>query len=364
MSKKPNVSLVVGARPNFIKVAPLVRQFENDDIDVDLIHTGQHWDEKLSNEIFRDLKLREPDNHLDTPKGSMNMQLGYMIQKLDEHFSDNSNGMLVGVVGDVTSTLAAAIAAKNKGKVIFHIESGLRSKNLDMPEERNRIMVDHISDICFAPCDYSVNNLINEGIEKARINLVGNIMIDSLLNNYQRIESSFDEVRSKLGLEKEFFVVTLHRDENLDKEILDEIFSGLLSFSNEYQILLPAHPRLKEFIHANSIDTGKILLIDSLPYISFLSLVLNSKLCLTDSGGLQEETTILGVPCLTLREETERPITVDLGTNRVIGTKKEDIIDSVKLVLETGESKKVEVPLWDGKTSERIIDVIKEKYIK
>ena len=233
-----------------------------------------------------------------------------------------------------------------------------------MPEERNRIMVDHISDICFAPCDYSVNNLINEGIEKARINLVGNIMIDSLLNNYQRIESSFDEVRSKLGLEKEFFVVTLHRDENLDKEILDEIFSGLLSFSNEYQILLPAHPRLKEFIHANSIDTGKILLIDSLPYISFLSLVLNSKLCLTDSGGLQEETTILGVPCLTLREETERPITVDLGTNRVIGTKKEDIIDSVKLVLEAGESKKVEVPLWDGKTSERIIDVIKEKYIK
>ena len=206
--------------------------------------------------------------------------------------------------------------------------------------------------------------MINEGIEKARINLVGNIMIDSLLNNYQRIESSFDEVRSKLGLEKEFFVVTLHRDENLDKEILDEIFSGLLSFSNEYQILLPAHPRLKEFIHANSIDTGKILLIDSLPYISFLSLVLNSKLCLTDSGGLQEETTILGVPCLTLREETERPITVDLGTNRVIGTKKEDIIDSVKLVLEAGESKKVEVPLWDGKTSERIIDVIKEKYIK
>ena len=364
MSKKPNVSLVVGARPNFIKVAPLVRQFENEDIDVDLIHTGQHWDEKLSNEIFQDLKLREPNNHLDTPRGSMNMQLGDMIQKLDEHFSDSSNQMLVGVVGDVTSTLAAAIAAKNKGKAVFHIESGLRSKNLVMAEERNRIMVDHISDICFAPCEYSVNNLINEGIDKSRINLVGNIMIDSLLNNYERIESSFDEVSSKLGLEKEFFVVTLHRDENLDKEILDEIFSGLLSFSDNYQILLPAHPRLKEFIHANSVDTGQVLLLDPLPYISFLSLVSKSKICLTDSGGLQEETTILGVPCLTLREETERPITVDIGTNRVIGTKKEDIIDSVKLILEAGEVKKVDVPLWDGKTSERIVDVLKESYIK
>ena len=364
MSKKRNVSLVVGARPNFIKVAPLVRQFENENIDVDLIHTGQHWDEKLSNEIFQDLKLREPNNHLDTPRGSMNMQLGDMIQKLDEHFSDSSNQMLVGVVGDVTSTLAAAIAAKNKGKEVFHIESGLRSKNLAMAEERNRIMVDHISDICFAPCKYSVNNLINEGINKSRINLVGNIMIDSLLNNYERIESSFDDVSSKLGLEKEFFVVTLHRDENLDKEILDEIFSGLLSFSDDYQILLPAHPRLKEFIHANSVDTGQVLLLDPLPYISFLSLVSKSKICLTDSGGLQEETTILGVPCLTLREETERPITVDIGTNRVIGTKKEDIIDSVKLILEAGEGKKVEVPFWDGKTSERIVDVLKESYLK
>ena len=181
---------------------------------------------------------------------------------------------------------------------------------------------------------------------------------------YQRIESSFDDVYSKLGLEKEFFVVTLHRDENLDKEILDEIFSALVSFSEDYQILLPAHPRLKEFINANSVDTGHVLLVDPLPYISFLSLVLNSKLCLTDSGGLQEETTILGVPCLTLREETERPITVDIGTNRVIGTKKEDIIDSVKLILEAGEGKKVEVPLWDGKTSERIVDVLKESYIK
>jgi len=196
MSKELNVSLVVGARPNFIKVAPLVRQLENDDFKVKLIHTGQHWDEKLSNKIFDDLKLREPDIHLETPKDSMNMQLGYMIQKFDDYFSINSEDNLVGVVGDVTSTLAASLSAKNKGRSLFHIEAGLRSKNLLMPEERNRIMVDHISDICFAPCNYAVENLINENIDKQKISLVGNIMIDSLKDNIKNIKSVYSEISS------------------------------------------------------------------------------------------------------------------------------------------------------------------------
>jgi len=362
MSKELNVSLVVGARPNFIKVAPLVRQLESDDYKVKLIHTGQHWDEKLSNEIFEDLKLREPDIHLETPKDSMNMQLGYMIQKFDDYFSNNSEDNLVGVVGDVTSTLAASLSAKNKGRSLFHIEAGLRSKNLLMPEERNRIMVDHISDICFAPCNYAVENLTNENIDKQKISLVGNIMIDSLKDNIETIKSVYSEISSDLDITRDFFVVTLHRDENLEKEILEDIFSALINFSKEFDIVLPAHPRLKNFIDENSIDTGNVKLIQSLPYISFLSLVLNSKVCLTDSGGLQEETSVLGVPCLTLRKETERPITVEKGTNKVIGTKKADIIESVKLVLETGEHKEADIPLWDGKTSMRIVEVLKERF--
>ncbi len=363
MSKELNVSLVVGARPNFIKIAPLVRQLENDDFKVKLIHTGQHWDEKLSNEIFQDLKLRNPDVHLETPKDSMNMQLGYMIQKFDEYFSSNADDELVGVVGDVTSTLAASLSAKNKGRKLFHIEAGLRSRNLLMPEERNRIMVDHISDICFAPCKYAVENLRNENIDKKKISLVGNIMIDSLKDNIERIKSDSKEVRSSLGINKEFFVVTLHRDENLVKEILEDIFSALNMFSKDYDVVLPAHPRLKSFIGQNSIDTGDLILTDPLPYINFLSLVLNSEICLTDSGGLQEETSVLGVPCLTLRAETERPITVEEGTNKVIGTKKEDIIESVKLVLETDEYKEAEISLWDGHTSKRILEVLKENFI-
>jgi len=363
MSKELNVSLVVGARPNFIKVAPLVSQLEKHNFKVKLIHTGQHWDEKLSVDIFQDLNLREPDTHLETPKDSMNMQLGYMIQKFDEYFTKNQEDKLIGVVGDVTSTLAASVATKNSGRSLFHIEAGLRSGNLLMPEERNRIMVDHISDICFAPCDNAVKNLVKENIDGHKINLVGNIMIDSLLENLERIKASFTEIKSNLGINKEFFVVTLHRDENLKEEILDEIFSGLNSFSQEYNIILPAHPRLKKFIESNSIDTGNIMLVDSLRYVSFLSLVLNSKVCLTDSGGIQEETSILGVPCLTLREETERPITVDVGTNKVIGTKKAKIIDSIKLVLEADNYKKAKIPLWDGNTSKRIVNVLKEYYI-
>ena len=363
MSKELNVSLVVGTRPNFIKVAPLINELEKDGFKVKLIHTGQHWDQKLSIDIFEDLKLREPDTHLETPKDSMNMQLGYMIQQFDEYFTKNPEDELIGVVGDVTSTLAASVAAKNSGRSLFHIEAGLRSKNLFMPEERNRIMVDHISDICFAPCEYAVKNLVNENIDNHKINLVGNIMIDSLLENHERIKSSFNEIKSNLGISKDFFVVTVHRDENLNNAILEEIFTGLNTFSKDYDIILPAHPRLKKFIDNNSLDTGNLLLVDSLPYVRFLSLVLNSKVCLTDSGGLQEETSVLGVPCLTLREETERPITVELGTNKVIGTKKASIIESIKLVLEVGKYEEAKIPLWDGKTSNRIVNVLKENYI-
>ncbi len=361
MPKSFNIILVVGARPNFIKIAPLVIELENKRLNVELVHTGQHWDEKLSNQIFDDLNLREPDIHLETPQGTMNSQLGFMIQKFDFHFANSDNDTIVGVVGDVTSTLAAAISAKNAGKFVFHIESGLRSRNLGMPEERNRIMVDQISDICFAPSKDAVQNLLNENVDKERISLVGNIMMDSLFKNIKKIELAYKKIKPMYGIDRDFFITTLHRDENIHKDNLKEIFTALNEFSENYDIILPAHPRLKKFVESESINIGKINFVDSLPYIEFLSLVMNAKVCLTDSGGLQEETSVLGIPCLTLREETERPITVELGTNTVVGTKKEDIIKSIKLLLKAGDYKKMKADLWDGNTSSRIVKELMER---
>ena len=362
MAKDLKVSLVVGARPNFVKVAPLIVELDKESIDTNLIHTGQHWSEKLSNEMFTDLKLREPDFHLDTPVGSMSSQLGFMLNKLDENFSSLGSNNIVGVVGDVTSTLAGAIAAKNSKMPLFHIEAGLRSGVLSAPEERNRIMVDHISDLCFAPSEDAVLNLRNEGIKDQNISLVGNIMIDSLISNRSKIDHTYKEIVKRLNISRDYFILTLHRRINLNKSTLEDIFSSLDNFSDSYTVYLPAHPRLMEYIKNNSVKTFGIELIDSLPYLSFLSLMANSSICLTDSGGIQEETSILGIPCLTLRSETERPITVEIGTNKVIGTKKEDIIESVNLVLETSDYKESEIPLWDGKTSKRIVQNLKEKF--
>ena len=362
MAKDLKVSLVVGARPNFVKIAPLIVELEEENIDTKLIHTGQHWNEKLSNEMFTDLRLREPDFHLDTPVGSMSTQLGFMLSKLDENFSSLGNNNIVGVVGDVTSTLAGAIAAKNTKLPLFHIEAGLRSGVLSAPEERNRIMVDHISDLCFAPSEDAVSNLRNEGIQDQNISLVGNIMIDSLLSNKSKIDDTYGEIVKRLNINRDYFILTLHRAINLNKSTLEDIFSSLDSFSDSHSVYLPAHPRLVEYIKNNSVETFGIELIDSLPYLSFLSLMANSAICLTDSGGIQEETSILGIPCLTLRTETERPITVEIGTNKVIGTKKTDIIESINLVLKAGDYKESEIPLWDGKTSKRIVQNLKENF--
>ena len=347
-----DTAMLVGARPNFVKVAPLLSKFEENNLNVLFIHTGQHWDKNMSEDIFRDIGLREPDINLNIQKKSMNQQLGSMIKELDNHL-DQYNVDSLFVFGDVTSTLAGAIAAKNNFIKCFHVEAGLRSKNLNAPEERNRVMVDAICDKLFAPSHDAVENLLIENINGEKIKNVGNIMIDTLMKNLDLITSKDNFLPEEFSIERKYFVLTLHRPVNLTDSNLEIIFGGISEFINDFDILIPAHPRLKEYVNKNRIDTSKFKVIDPQPYVKFLGLVYNSELCLTDSGGLQEETTFLNKKCLTLREETERPITVSKGTNKVIGVNK-NIINEINNALNTKIASYEEIDLWDGNTSERI----------
>ncbi len=359
MIKNYDSILVVGTRPNFIKAAPLLEYFEENNVNTLFIHTGQHKDKSMSSNIFDDLNIRQPDIYLDTPTTNINKQTTYIVDKLDTLF-DTNKAKYVGVFGDVTSTLAAAISTKNKKMQLFHVEAGLRSRNMEMPEERNRIMVDSISDYLFAPSDDAVDNLKSENLSAKYIENVGNIMIDTLQKNLTRILQSSDQIKDKLNIKDKYFVVTIHRPSNLTDENLEKIFLGLKEFTNEYQIILPAHPRLKKYIIDNEVEHGNILILNPLSYIEFLGLVSSSDLVLTDSGGLQEETTYLNVKCLTLRNETERPITVSQGTNKVIGVDTENIIYEINTTIESKLLKGKEIKFWDGKTSERIFKELYE----
>ena len=359
MIKNYDAILVVGTRPNFIKAAPLLEYFEENNVNTLFIHTGQHKDKSMSSNIFDDLNIRQPDIYLDTPTTNINKQTTYIVDKLDTLF-DTNKAKYVGVFGDVTSTLAAAISTKNKKMKLFHVEAGLRSRNMEMPEERNRIMVDSISDYLFAPSDDAVDNLKSENLSAIYIENVGNIMIDTLQKNLTRILQSSDQIKDKLNIKDKYFVVTIHRPSNLTDENLEKIFLGLKEFTDEYQIILPAHPRLKKYIIDNEVEHGNILILNPLSYIEFLGLVSSSDLVLTDSGGLQEETTYLNVKCLTLRNETERPITVSQGTNKVIGVDTENIIYEINTTIESKLSKGKEIKFWDGKTSERIFKELYE----
>jgi len=356
---KYDTAMIVGARPNFVKVAPLLNKFEENNLNVLFIHTGQHWDKNMSEDIFQDLELRQPDIHLNVQNKSMNEQLGKIVTELDFHLNDDSVKNLF-VFGDVTSTLAGAITAKNNNIKCFHVEAGLRSRNLDMPEERNRIMVDAICDKLYTPSSDAVQNLLSENIANEKIKNVGNIMIDTLVKNLDHIVSKENFDPTEFSLERDYFVLTMHRPINLTDSNLKIIFDGVSQFTKDYDILIPAHPRLRDFVLKNNIDTTKFKVINPQPYIKFLGLVNNSILCLTDSGGLQEETTFLNKKCLTLREETERPITVEMGTNKVIGVNK-NIINEINDSLNTKLASYKEIELWDGKTSERIFEDFNDK---
>ena len=357
MIKKYDIALVVGTRPNFVKAAPLLKKLEDKNKKVLFIHTGQHFDKTMSNNIFKDLNMRDADLNLNSPTDTQSNQFQFIVKELKDIFK-NCKIQKVGVFGDVTSTLAASIAAKESDIYLFHVESGLRSNNFSMPEERNRIMVDAISDLLLIPSDDAVENLLKERVPKNKIHNVGNIMIDTLQENKSKIINNLPNVKAVLNITKPYFVMTLHRPSNLSDSILNNIFDAVGNFTEDYQVILPAHPRLKQFIEENNITFWNIVLIDPLSYIDFMSLVFGCELVLTDSGGIQEETTYLGISCLTLREDTERPITIKEGTNKVIGLNKENIINEINKVLNSKISNETKIKYWDGETSDRIYNIL------
>jgi len=362
------IALVCGARPNFMKISPLLRAIEKHNacsetnlIEPILVHTGQHYDYEMSKVFFQDLELPQPDSYLSVGSGTHAEQTGQtMIEFEQVLFKEKPN--LVIVVGDVNSTLATALAAVKLHIPVAHVEAGLRSYDRTMPEEINRLLTDAISDYLFPPSPDANENLKREGIADEKIFLVGDIMVDSLLYNMERAEES--QILTRLGLDKgSYAVLTLHRPSNVDKkESLFQIIHALREISQRIPIVFPAHPRTRKSIESfefmRFFKDEHIRLIEPLGYLDFLKLEINARLVMTDSGGIQEETTVANIPCLTLRDTTERPITISQGTNVLVGHDAQKIITETFKILDGKEKKGSYPEIWDGKTAERIVEIL------
>jgi UDP-N-acetylglucosamine 2-epimerase (non-hydrolysing) len=340
-----------------MKAAPLMRALDDKGFQTKLIHTGQHFDDNMSKVFFEQLGLPEPDRYLGLHSKSANTLIAEIMQALEKEF-DSARPDLVVVVGDVNSTLAAALTANKKGISLAHVEAGLRSFDRTMPEEHNRVIVDGLSDFLFTPSEDADQNLRNEGVASERIFRVGNIMVDSLLAHRERAASL--ESYTPYGLQpKRYGLVTLHRPSNVDNaETLIEILAALAEISGELPLLFPVHPRTLERVGDTKKLAERIHFVEPVGYLEFLSLMMNAKVVLTDSGGVQEETTILRVPCLTLRENTERPVTIKQGTNQLVGNSKDGIVRGFKKAMESDSGKTKPIELWDGKTAERIVEIL------
>ncbi|MFL6334325.1 MAG: non-hydrolyzing UDP-N-acetylglucosamine 2-epimerase [Pyrinomonadaceae bacterium] len=358
---------VVGARPNFMKVAPIVEAMRRraSEFAPVVLHTGQHYDERMSDAFFRDLGMPEPDVHLGVGSGSHAQQTAAVMQKFEPVVVEQRPDWVV-VVGDVNSTLACALVCSKLGVPVAHVEAGLRSRDRSMPEEINRLLTDQLSDLLLTPSKDADRNLLAEGVPAERIRFVGNVMIDSLLKQLERAAES--RVREELEVAgADYAVVTLHRPSNVDEPgTLRGILSALERIGERLPVIFPIHPRtrknLEEFgLLEATAKGGRVRLTEPLGYLDFLRLYSGARLVLTDSGGIQEETTALGIPCLTLRENTERPVTVELGTNRVVGNDPERIVAAAEAALaEGGQSRRPVPPLWDGQTAGRILDALIE----
>lgn len=348
---------VVGARPNFIKIAPLHKEFlKFDEIQHKICHTGQHFDEKMSKIFFDELEMPKPDFYLGINGGSHAEQVARIMIEFEKILL-NENPDLVIVPGDVNSTMACALVASKLGVKIAHVESGLRSFDRTMPEEINRIVTDVLSDYLFVSEHSGIENLRNEGIDNKKIFFVGNIMIDSLISYLPKIDKSFIRENLKIGSER-YILATFHRPSNVDDEQnLIRLVSFLNKISEHNKLIFPIHPRtannLKKCSLSQKLNTN-IILTEPLGYIDFLCLVKNATLIITDSGGIQEESTFLGVQCITVRENTERPVTVTEGTNQLIGADLNKVYTAALSVL-NGNIKTGKKPdFWDGKTASRI----------
>ncbi len=363
--KKTKILNVVGARPNFMKIAPIHRLMKSSDrIEPILVHTGQHYDEKMSHIFFEDLELPEPDVYLGVGSGSHAQQTSAIMIELEKIMLKDQPDLVL-VVGDVNSTLAAALVASKLHVPIAHVEAGLRSFDRTMPEEINRVVTDALSNFLFVTEESGRQNLLKEGITAGKIHFVGNVMIDSLLDHLDKATTSRILTHLKLDHQK-YALLTLHRPSNVDnQEIFDRILTALEQIEQRIPIIFPIHPRSRKMLAQFQFDDRiramkNFNLIEPLGYLDFLHLMKNARFLLTDSGGIQEETTVLGIPCLTLRQNTERPVTVELGSNVMVGMDTQKIVnESVKIL--NGHSKKGGVPpLWDGHAAQRIVKILEQ----
>lgn len=358
---------IVGTRPNFIKIAPLIGEMKkHKEIQQILVHTGQHYDKEMSKFFFDDLGIPKPDINLGIGSDTDISQTARIMLELEKVLIKERPDLVV-VVGDVNSTLAAALTAVKCNVKVAHIESGLRSFDRTMPEELNRILTDQLADFLFTTEESGNRNLEDEGIDKKKIFFVGNVMIDSLLTHKEKARNS--KILDKLNLEKnDYAVLTLHRPSNVDnKESLGYVIDILGQIQKKTKIVFPVHPRtmknLVKFNLTNKVKNQKnIIPTEPLGYLDFMHLMANSKFVITDSGGIQEEATVLGVPCITLRDNTERPVTVEQGTNMLVSTDKKKIVEASMKIIK-GVSLKGRVPeLWDGLAAKRIVEIlVKEK---
>jgi UDP-N-acetylglucosamine 2-epimerase (non-hydrolysing) len=352
------ITAVVGARPNFVKMAPILQEVRRRSrVRARLIHTGQHYAPEMSSSFFDELGIPAPDVNLEVGSASHTVQTANVMLGLEPEFQEHRPDFVV-LVGDVNSTVAAALVAAKLGIPVAHVEAGLRSFDRRMPEEINRLVTDALSDYLFASEPSGVRNLMAEGVPKEKIFLVGNVMIDTLLQF--RAKAAQTDVLDRLGLRKgSYCVATLHRPSNVDDIAhLAWLVRMLSDLARELPVVFPVHPRTRERLAAAHIATDSLILSPPLGYLEFLHLTSEARLVLTDSGGIQEETTILNVPCLTLRENTERPITIEQGTNRLVGTNPDDVLKAAMETLGAPRRPARAPELWDGRASGRILDVL------
>ena len=360
-----HVTAIVGARPNFMKVAPLSWAADcRDDIQIEIVHTGQHYDRNMSQLFFDELSIPEPSINLGVGPGSHASQTAEIMVRFEEHVLAQRPDVVL-VVGDVNSTIACSLVSAKLGIPIVHVEAGLRSGDRAMPEEINRVLTDAISDVLYVTEESGRTNLINEGVDESRIEFVGNVMIDTLLKNRKKADAS--DVLEKNGLEAgQYGVVTIHRPSNVDnEEILRGIWGALAGISENAKLVFPVHPRTRSRLADLGLSASDGLkLIDPLGYLDFLKLQASALMILTDSGGIQEEAVILGVPCLTMRENTERPVTIEVGGNRLVGTDPAEITRRATAIIR-GEVAPPTIPTyWDGRAAERVVESLVTRFGK
>jgi UDP-N-acetylglucosamine 2-epimerase (non-hydrolysing) len=359
-SDRRRLVLVVGTRPNFMKMAPVAARLAErpDRFEYALVHTGQHYDARMSDVFLEELRIGEPDRFLGVGSGSNVQQVARGLERLKSALIDLAPDVVV-VAGDVNSTLAGARAAAQLGISVAHVEAGLRSFDRSMPEEYNRVATDQIADLLFIHSPEAREHLLAEGRPEETIHYVGNTMIDTLVALRARIEAR--HAPERYGLEPgSYLIVTLHRPSLVDDPLLADALAALSRVSDEMEVVFPLHPRTRAAIDDLGLDTSAIRVLDPLGYLDFASLLAEAAATLTDSGGIQEEATFLGVPCFTLRDNTERPITVELGTNTVLGLRPERIAEVPALLAQQDGRMRRIPPLWDGRASERIADVLAE----